>query len=125
MPLAVLAERLTTVAQLPHTPEDVDRVLNEVEDVAYDTRGALTDQEIVNEITLDANGEALPDHEGADEYQILPKPIKKPCSHAHALIYMEELKLYASCTQRPESDEMYVDALRIHAKIIRALPKQQ
>ena len=125
LPLAVLAERLTTVAQLPHTPEDVDRVLNEVEDVAYDTCGALTDQEIVNEVTLDADGEALPDHEEIDEDQIPTEPIKKPCSYAQALMYMEELKLYASCTQGPESDEMYADALRMHARIIRVLPKQR
>ena len=40
-------------------------------------------------------------------------------------MHMEELKLYASSTQGPESDEMYVDALRLHARIIRVLPKQK
>ena len=38
-------------------------------------------------------------------------------SYAQALMHMEELKLYASSTQWPESDEMYVDALRLHARI--------
>ena len=125
LPLTVLAERLTTVAQLPHTPDDVDRVLNEVEDVAFDTCGRLTDQEIVTEVTLDANGEALPDHEDADGNQAPAEPIKKPCTYAQALMYMEELKLYAACAQGPESDEMYADALKMHARIIRVLPKQR
>ena len=41
------------------------------------------------------------------------------------LLYMEEFKLYAASIQGPESDEMYVDALRLHARIIRVLPKQK
>ena len=57
--------------------------------------------------------------------KIPDEPIKEPCSYAQALMHMEELKLYASSTQGPESDEMYVDALRLHARIIRVLPKQK
>ena len=38
---------------------------------------------------------------------------------------MEELKLCASCVQGPKGDNMYADALKLHARVIRALPKQR
>ena len=109
---------------MPHTPDDVDQVLNEVENIANDTCGALTDQEIVDEVT--GNGDAAagsPDGEDLDE--VTPTElIKKPCNFAQALIYMEELKLYASCSQGPGSDEMYTEMLKLQAAMIRVLPKQ-
>ncbi|CAL4061683.1 unnamed protein product, partial [Meganyctiphanes norvegica] len=54
LPLAVLAERLTTLANIPHTTDDVEQVLSEIEVIANDTCGALTDQEIVNEVLQEA-----------------------------------------------------------------------
>ena len=42
------------------------------------------------------------------------------CTYAQALMYMK-LKLYVFCGQGPESDEMYADALQMHAWIIHIL----
>ena len=61
-----------------------------------------------------------------DPDEVTPtEPIKKPCNFAQALIYMEELKLYASCSQGPGSDEMYTEMLKLQAAMIRVLPKQR
>ena len=94
LPLAVLAEKLSSV-NMPHTPEDVERILGEVEDHANDTCGTLTDQEIVNEVNQDFGGEPIAcDQDDLVEDDIPDEPIKKPCSYAEALMHMEELKLY-------------------------------
>ena len=111
---------------MPHTPDDLEHVLGEVEVHASDTWRTLTDQEIVNEVNQDFGGEPIacdPDDLGEDA--IPDEPIKKPHSYAQALMHMEELKLCASSTQGHESDEMYVDALRLHARIIHVLPNQK
>ena len=69
MPLDVLAERMTSVSKLPYTPADVENILKEVEDNAYDTCGTLTDQEIVNVVTQDVSKESTACDEAIDDDQ--------------------------------------------------------
>ena len=109
--LKIAVNQLVGIIPTRHTqgiifPDDVDRVLDEEELNANDTCGSLTNVEIVNEVNQDLGGETLASDQ--DELDESPdEPTKKPCSYAQALLHMEELKLYASSTQGPESDEMY------------------